>query len=588
MRPMLQYILLSLLLLVAGGLVTPGAEESARDKLEIGFHLVPMVKMDKSLAVRDQYDYNALYVLNKFVLEENNWGANAILRIFKEHLPSVEVTRNKDAPYLALVGVSGLDNWYVEYSPGFVSLAQIQLRVLIYDVRQQRELLRETFSADDWVEKKIGNAAWKTVVKNAFERCLSVMAQRIGQRVLRTSVTLSSNPSRIADFKALKQTAVTIYEPVESGISLKDNPLWPGVEEILAIGKGSNIPAALQDAVWSFAKKTGKNSLDSNEFQQLRSKIDLLFSDYTLAKSYVDVVKQGVYSLANQQIRGLARFSVAGFKRDLEGEVLEGQARSSADNAAREAQKVAFTKVVKDTLDPQVVSRYNNDLKRIRDREVADYVEIKKGQWRQNDGKIVVVARVDMEKLKRRLGIATDVATASVRQGMLLVGDSGAVEVHQADGRMTSFGKEMLSEQVQGILNKQLQSAYQIKYYRNVSDALRANNIPEQDETSALEQLAQAGIHWISHITIEKVAVVQNDMDKQSGREWMHIEVRVKAVNCTTKNEVNVAKSSFEAEIGGCVTKGQYWQKGTDQALREVTQKVAGYLAKELLKNLRD
>jgi hypothetical protein len=118
-------------------------------------------------------------------LDKGGWGMQILLNGFKQNLPYLDITQNRTSRYFGMVKVSLVEKWELGLKyprETTVSLVKLHLRLFIFDVAEQRELMRETVATYAGVTKVTGLSGNIVLLKRAFEDALAVATQRIAQR----------------------------------------------------------------------------------------------------------------------------------------------------------------------------------------------------------------------------------------------------------------------------------------------------------------------------------------------------------------------------------------------------------------------
>lgn len=117
---------------------------------------------------------------------QGGWGQDVMAHALKQELPHMDITANRYARYFGIVKVPLAEYWQVrfKYPERPVFLVRVYLRLFVYDVETQRELLRETvsaFAAETW--DKSGKELAMVPLRKAFQQCVTLAAQKISQKL---------------------------------------------------------------------------------------------------------------------------------------------------------------------------------------------------------------------------------------------------------------------------------------------------------------------------------------------------------------------------------------------------------------------
>lgn len=373
----------------------------------------------------------------------------------------------------------------------------------------------------------------------------------------------------------------------------------PAQEEmpVMVVGAGDNETNAINNSMTVFANDVVKVKLQS-EYSANKAKIERMLAEPSIVSSYVIIKEKGKYSPSHKKIKVMALFNRDEFIKDLSCDVAEGEsAADDEDIAISDAKSKVFMRSVEANLDPRDIRRQESRIKKMRDTKMEEYVQVvKKGSMRY--GKIVILARVDIERVKNDLK-NMDVSTKN--QGMIIIGDTGFLVVvppYDVNAKV-SVNKELLSELTVSALQEKLQKYYQIKNFRTMDEAvslsrteLAARGVDVRVERDAMNWLFLTEANYIVRVYIDKVEVQK---DPAGGEYLVYVSLRLKVTNAISKNTIRVEKSSFNLTLkntdrnkneraGGYPTANI----GVEQAAREAIKPVARNLAIDLLTTIRD
>lgn len=119
-------------------------------------------------------------------LDKDGWGMQVFLNGCKQNLPYLNITRNPNARYYGMVKVSLAEKWEIalkQPKKNNISLVKLHVRLFLFDVAEQREILRETVTTYSGVGKLVGVPGNVVLLKRAFEDALTLVTHKVAQRL---------------------------------------------------------------------------------------------------------------------------------------------------------------------------------------------------------------------------------------------------------------------------------------------------------------------------------------------------------------------------------------------------------------------
>ena len=119
-------------------------------------------------------------------LIEQGWGREVVVHALQEQLPHMEISQSGSARYFGAIMVPTAEYWQTSFkypATRKLLLVKVYVRLFIFDVERQEEVVRETFSACDAVPFGKGKEESLVPLKNAFQHCIGLAVQKLAQKL---------------------------------------------------------------------------------------------------------------------------------------------------------------------------------------------------------------------------------------------------------------------------------------------------------------------------------------------------------------------------------------------------------------------